>query len=147
MVDTRNPYAAPQADELQVQTFESEVELKNATLGTRFANFALDSIFRTLAALAMVLIMAPLHLPELGSIFMMVAILGYHLLFEALTGRTPAKYITGTRVVDMMGGKPSFLQILGRSASRFLPFEPFSFLGSSQRGWHDSLSRTRVVRV
>ena len=74
-------------------------------------------------------------------------VFGYYVLFEALTGRTPAKYITGTRVVNMMGGKPSFGQILGRSAARFIPLEPFSFFGSSRRGWHDSLSHTRVVRV
>jgi len=28
-----------------------------------------------------------------------------------------------------------------------LPLEPFSFLGKSPVGWHDSLSRTRVIRT
>jgi hypothetical protein len=39
-----------------------------------------------------------------------------------------------------------FSQILGRTFSRFVPFEPFSFLGSGH-GWHDRWSDTRVVRT
>lgn len=147
MLETRNPYAAPQADVHAAQTFESGDEVVDASLGLRFANFALDSIFRIVALVALGAIMAAVPNESIRLTVTMIALVGYHVIFETLTGRTPAKYLTGTRVVDQMGGKASFLQILGRSAARFLPFEPFSFLGSSHRGWHDSLSRTRVVRV
>ena len=34
-----------------------------------------------------------------------------------------------------------------QEAARFIPFEPFSFLGGGGNGWHDSLSGRRVVRV
>jgi uncharacterized RDD family membrane protein YckC len=147
MVDTRNPYAAPQADGLPIGVFDTDLDLKTATQGTRVVNFILDSIFRQVAAVVAMLISAPLHEPAVGMVLMVLTIFGYYVVFEAATGRTPAKYITNTRVVDMMGGKPSLGQILGRSAARFIPFEPFSFLGSTQRGWHDSLSRTRVVKL
>lgn len=72
--------------------------------------------------------------------------LGYHLLCESIWQRTLGKVITGTKVVDRNGNKPSFLKILGRSLVRFIPFEPFSFLFSGYPvGWHDSLSKTLVV--
>jgi uncharacterized RDD family membrane protein YckC len=61
-----------------------------------------------------------------------------------LWARTPGKWVFGTVVVNESGGKPSFGRVLKRTFSRFIPFEPFSFFG--ERGWHDSLSDTLVVR-
>ncbi len=70
----------------------------------------------------------------------------YYMAFEGLFSRTIGKFVTGTIVVDESGFPPSFGQLLGRTLARFIPFEPFSFLGSRTRGWHDSLSGTYVVR-
>jgi uncharacterized RDD family membrane protein YckC len=69
---------------------------------------------------------------------------GYYFLCEATTGRTVGKLVSGTRVVTESGGKPTTLQILQRTLSRMVPFEPFSFFGPST-GWHDRWSKTRVV--
>ena len=69
--------------------------------------------------------------------------------FEAVFQRSPGKFLTGTKVVNESGGKPTFGQILGRSLCRFIPFEAFSFLfGDSSRvvGWHDKFSGTLVVK-
>ena len=71
----------------------------------------------------------------------------YYCFFEGIFARSPGKWICGTRVVDLEGNRPSFLQVIGRSLARFIPFEAFSFLGSRGIGWHDSLSSTRVVRT
>lgn len=69
----------------------------------------------------------------------------YYLLFEHLGYATPAKFLTGTYVVDSGSGHlPNRMQITGRSFSRFIPFESFSFLG--KEGWHDAFSKTTVVR-
>jgi len=40
------------------------------------------------------------------------------------------------------GGK-----ILGRTLSRLIPFEPFSFFTYPVLGWHDSISKTNVYSV
>ncbi|MES1177910.1 MAG: RDD family protein [Myxococcales bacterium] len=146
MVDTRNPYAAPQADAVPGEQYYSDALLTDAPQGTRFVNFLLDTIFRQVFAVALAAIAAALGSHGLVMVMIVISIFGYYVVFEALTGRTPAKYITRTRVVDVMGGKPTFMQILGRSAARFIPFEPFSFFGSGY-GWHDKMSRTRVVRI
>ena len=77
-----------------------------------------------------------------------IAILAlYFIVMEGIFGVTIGKLLTGTRVVNAKGGKPSFGQIVGRSFARMIPFEPFSFLfGDNTTGWHDSLSGTRVIR-
>lgn len=73
---------------------------------------------------------------------------GYFVTMEFFFQRTIAKFMTGTIVVSEDGGRPTFGQILGRTAARFIPFEAFSFIGSNEpRGWHDSLSGTRVMKV
>ena len=70
----------------------------------------------------------------------------YFLFFEVIWQRTLGKWITKTKVVRYDGTKPHFLQILGRSFARWIPFEPFSFLFSNNPvGWHDRLSKTLVV--
>lgn len=67
---------------------------------------------------------------------------------ESLTkGRSIGKYITKTKVVMEDGAAPSGLDYLKRSFSRVIPFEQFSFLGASGRGWHDTISKTYVVDI
>ncbi|MEN9604685.1 MAG: hypothetical protein RJB39_370 [Candidatus Parcubacteria bacterium] len=70
----------------------------------------------------------------------------YYLILESMFQTTVGKLITGTKVVNKEGNNPSFLQILGRSFARYIPFEPFSFLMRKYpTGWHDLLSGTYVV--
>lgn len=71
----------------------------------------------------------------------------YYITFEAASGRTIAKYITKTKVVDLDGNKPNLEKIIIRSICRFIPFEALSFLGSDSIGWHDAASKTRVVEI
>lgn len=70
----------------------------------------------------------------------------YYALFEGLAGQTLGKFVTGTKVLNEKDEKPSFLNILGRTFCRLIPFEAFSFLGSGY-GWHDSISSTKVVVI
>lgn len=69
----------------------------------------------------------------------------YYLFFEGLFGRTIGKIITGSIVVNENGLKPSFSIICIRTLCRLIPFDALSFLGKSEKIWHDSLSKTFVV--
>lgn len=70
----------------------------------------------------------------------------YYVFFEGIWGRTPGKWATGTKVVTREGVKPGFWRTFGRSFARIIPFEPLSYLFSTNPyGWHDSLSKTMVV--
>lgn len=72
----------------------------------------------------------------------------YYTLVEYLTkGRSVGKFITKTRVITADGEMPGFKTLLIRSIARFIPLEMFSFFGSEDAGWHDSISGTRVVDI
>lgn len=68
----------------------------------------------------------------------------YFFLWEAFTGRTLAKFITGTIVVHDSGDKATMRTIAKRTLCRMIPFDALSFFGDG--GWHDSLSATCVVK-
>lgn len=60
-------------------------------------------------------------------------------------GRSFGKYVTKTKVVMEDGSLPEAMDYLKRSFSRIIPFDALSFLGSTGRGWHDTISKTYVV--
>lgn len=68
----------------------------------------------------------------------------FYFIFEAGMQASPAKAILGRVVVDEYGNKPTTRQVFIRSVSRAVPFEGFSCL--STLGWHDTWSKTFVIR-
>ena len=151
MNDAIDPYRAP---ETSLRESGAEVVLVNAGKGRRFLTYIVDYI----GLMAMVFVASVgialgggadwlLTMGTVGEyLFGIGAMIAYYLLFEGLFARTPGKLVCGTRVVDEHGGPPNFGQVLGRTFSRFIPFEPFSLLfGSEGTGWHDTLPKTRVV--
>jgi len=158
MVDD-NPYAAPQS------SFEPLISpggaLPLATQGQRFLNFFIDGVvFRIIQFVCGYVWVdfalesgvsfeyfdtARFHVTAIA-VDILIAVL-YYVVLEGLTGRTIGKLLTGTKVVAEEGGVPTFGQIVGRSLSRLIPFEPFSFLGKQPIGWHDTIPKTRVVKI
>ncbi len=151
-----------QEDEaLKSKEQENKVIRNIASQNKRLANYLLDSLFIILFSigfgifLGIVLsIMAPssLYLLDersrlMGFFFNFIVSMIYFVALEGLTGRTIAKFITKTKVVDSDGNKPSLGVVFMRSLCRFIPFEAFSFFGSDVSGWHDTLSKTTVVNV
>jgi uncharacterized RDD family membrane protein YckC len=141
-----NPYAPP-ASEGHSAGAPVVGAVEPVSKGTRFANLLLDTVGYYIAAFVIGVVTALAGTPTLGQVLGVLVMFGYYLFFEALFGRTPGKMITGTRVVTVDGGTPSFKQILGRNLARYVPFEPFSFFGDDAVGWHDSWSGTRVVKA
>ena len=70
----------------------------------------------------------------------------YYFILESTTGQTIGKMITKTKVIAEDGSVPTQKTIAYRSLARLIPFEAFSFLGSKDTGWHDSISKTYVVK-
>ncbi|WPO80573.1 RDD family protein [Flavobacterium sp. KACC 22761] len=129
-----------------------------ASVGIRFLNYILDTIFVVAIFMGLCLFAGVLiGLFELTGLSQWMNELGdwgwnmviftiyffYFLITEGLFGRSLAKFITGTVVVDEYGEKPDFGMIVRRSLCRFIPFDVFSYFGT--RGWHDSISDTYVV--
>ena len=70
----------------------------------------------------------------------------YYLFFESIFKRSPAKWLTSTKVITNKGGHPAFWQILVRSIIRILPLDCF-FFRFYEKTLHDLLSKTEVIEV
>ena len=70
----------------------------------------------------------------------------YYTVFEAIFKRSPAKWLTISKVVNKQGGKPTFWQILIRSAIRLTIIDCF-FIPFLDKPLHDYLSKTEVVEA
>ena len=140
---------------------QPKVALEPAIWWKRVINRSLDVIFLGLISYGIAKIFAPQFLvyyeekmPSLifGNyplefyLYNLLLVISYYLFFEALTGRTIAKFITNTKVVIAdEGTKPKFINCLIRIISRFIPFEFLSFFSKRPVGWHDSLGGTKVI--
>lgn len=155
----QNPYAAPQSvSPGMMEQYAPGSRVVAVSRWLRFANLLIDEIaifaFSWIIGFSIAFGAAMLQMPGIvegmqnaSTLIGIVLMVLYYLLFEAATSRTVGKMVTGTKVVNADGGKPTFGQIAGRSVARLIPFEPFSVLLTGSRcGWHDSLPGTYVVK-
>ena len=159
----QNPYQSPSPATPGASFDTHGGELMLVSQGKRFINYLVDRVLMTTGSFCVGIMLGLLvgatdperrvvddgMLEALGFIVGLLFVYCYFVFFEAVFQRSPGKFLTGTKVVNESGGKPTFGQILGRSLCRFIPFEAFSFLfGDSSRvvGWHDKFSGTLVVK-
>ena len=145
--------------DLTEEDFESEEAkdengdlYEDASKTIRFWGYIIDTIFYYAFAFLVGAVMGALNLGHLldnmnDTLFGVFLLLIFYCLFEGAAGRTPGKFALGTKVITLNGETPGFGTVLGRTLCRFIPFEPFSFLGNGPGGWHDSITKTRVVKV
>jgi uncharacterized RDD family membrane protein YckC len=70
----------------------------------------------------------------------------YTICEKAFNGKTLGKMISGTKVIRDDGAPLTWKDAILRSLSRVVPFEPFSVFASDRRMWHDSWTKTTVVK-
>jgi phage shock protein PspC (stress-responsive transcriptional regulator)/uncharacterized RDD family membrane protein YckC len=155
----RNLSIADLNKEITERAIAKEREKRFASTGKRFLNWLMDHLIMLGLTYALFFVLAILGLfPDSLRIFIEKSgkaadyIIGipvfffYYFIFESIYQRTPAKFITRTKVLDIEGKKPKRAQIAKRTLSRFVPFEPFSGFGAVKwYGWHDNWSNTMVV--
>jgi len=139
---------------------QKQITYSKASLGKRFANHIIDTLFLYIMIFivgviyGVVMVMNdPTFFDEVGEgnialqyLLAFIALIIYYTIFEGLTGRSPAKLITKTKVINDKGEKPDVATIIIRSLCRIIPFDALSFLFSQDSGgWHDRLSKTSVV--
>ncbi len=78
--------------------------------------------------------------------FFYATILIYYTIFELIWSRTPAKWLTISKVRNAAGGRPTWYQVIFRSILRLTLIDCF-FIPFLDRPLHDVLSKTRVVEV
>jgi len=142
------------------QKFELDNDLF-ASQGQRFANYILDYICQIILLFCVVFVIAIIatlngdqkFIERIGNMNRVeqyamgaVVVLLYYNILEIFFSVTIGKLVTNTVVVDRNGNKPETNEILIRSLCRLIPLEIFSFLGAPDKGWHDSISKTYVVK-
>ena len=123
--------------------YNSSSEVKISGLNRRFFNFLIDY-------LPITIVFQEVERGNPGDEELLLIPLGlfmvYFILFESVFGKTPGKFFTRTKVIEInTKKKPTVGKTIIRTISRFIPFEIFSFLSSRPRGWHDRISKTMVV--
>jgi len=147
-----NPFESPQtiAPPHPYVPEKRSTELPIASSNRRFFNLILDTVFYLIFSAFVGVFLGLTGMYEAiedlpPQVFGILLMLLYYVPQEIMWGRTLAKFITGTRVVNEKGGPPTPGQVFGRTFARLIPFEVFSFFGSHPVGWHDKLSKTRVI--
>lgn len=157
-MDEQNPYRSSSAeilDEVLVHHVESASKLR------RFFNWLIDKLM-VVGLIVLATLLALLvgdeqaitrWIDEMSSLTDYVITYAFTLIYytgmEGLFGVTIGKLVTGTRVVDAQGRRLTFYRGLLRSLCRFIPFDALSLLFSDddvRRAWHDSITKTYVVR-
>jgi len=153
----------------QLHLFDSEIQCTEASQGSRFFNFLIDNIFMSFglsmitsyAVGYLLAIIAPeftLQLIEEGEtgtkmilVQFCIAYFNYFFYYTiceaAFKGYTLGKLITGSRAVRLDGSNLTFKDAVLRSLSRMVPFEVFSGLGSPCNPWHDTWTKTWVIKA
>ena len=151
-----------QIDSSTVQEITTKIEvekvkiekIENNTVGSRIRllNFAIDFIVIFILFSLIVPVVetflplvnrTELSIYRIGSLIFFIAL--YYIPFEYKTQKTLGKIITKTKVVTFEGNKPELVDIINRTFCRLIPFDRFSFL-YSRNGFHDAISRTKVIK-
>jgi uncharacterized RDD family membrane protein YckC len=150
MQNNINPYQPPTSD---LEVTPTTNDFTDASKARRFGTLVVDYFGYMIVSIIYGLILGLLEqtgiqlIEKIPSFLLgILIVLPYYIFFEGIWARTPGKLIFGTVVITELGTKPPIGQIIKRTLCRLIPFEAFSFLGSG-RGWHDSISKTRVVRA
>ena len=117
--------------------------------GTRILHFLVDTI---LIALITYLVygwwnfhvMYWNYTPYQYGVFFFATMWLYAFLFEFIFLRTPAKWLTGTKVVSEKGGRPNIFQFFIRATLRTTIVSMFGLAWNGQP-LHDTFSKTKLI--
>ncbi len=125
--------------------------MKIVGIGTRVLNFIVDTIL--IAIISMLCYHGwSLYVQFYGypffnyGWFFFGIIFIYYTFFEFIFNRTPGKWLSYSKVVNKQGMRPSFPQILLRSATRLVLIDMF-FIPFLDKTLHDFFSNTEVVEA
>lgn len=125
--------------------------MKNVGDGTRILNFLIDgflvSLLSYMAFKYWNFYVIYWHFKPINFWWFIATVLFvYYSFFEMIWARTPGKWFSGSKVIDLAGNQPSVLQVLGRSLLRLIVID-FLFNAFWGKPLHDKLTRTEVVEA
>jgi len=111
--------------------------------GIRATNYLIDFSIIIILWIGITLVFRNSNLEV--SVFYLLMFL-YYLILELFFRQTIGKMITKTIVVKKDGSRASSLNILIRSVLRLIPIDNISYLFGTERGFHDVLSSTKLIK-
>jgi len=114
----------------------------------RFINFVVDLLCAGIGGSIIVVLIGLFDvIGDKPVLILAFSYMAYYPPLEAVFGRTVGKFVTGTKAVNEDGTKISFEKALTRSLCRLIPLEPWSLIGwgSPPMGWHDRITKTKVI--
>jgi uncharacterized RDD family membrane protein YckC len=149
---------------MQEGSSNSTITLQPVTMGKRFMHLLVDTIIINIAATqlnsilhiipevsapvtTMQQMMAPqfMRILQLQAVATVVMNIVYYFPLEAFSHGTFGKLLTDSRVIKLNGLKITPMDALLRAFCRCIPFNGLSFLFTNGIGWHDTITKTRVV--
>ena len=116
-------------------------EFELASVDTRSDNFSVDFVFSSALSGVILYFLWDQFWLAIGLV-VLVKIL-YYFLFEYFYGKTLGKILSHTKVISTDGSRPTAVQLLKRSLTRFIGV--VNFVSDDRFAYHDSISNTRVV--
>ena len=117
--------------------------------GTRILHFLVDTLL--IAVMAYLVygwwnfhVMYWNYTPYQYGVFFFATMWLYAFLFEFIFLRTPAKWLTGTKVVSENGGRPNIFQFFIRATLRTTIVSMFGLAWNGQP-LHDTFSKTKLI--
>ena len=126
--------------------------MKKAGFGSRVINFVVDTLLITGITYLINnwwdIEVQYWHYPYIAFYeFFWIIMFVYYMIFETIFMRSPAKWLTFSKVVNKAGKRAAFWQILVRSLVRLTIIDCFFIPFLNDNTLHDYLSKTEVVEV
>ena len=150
---------------MEMSATNTNIQLQPVPMGMRFMHLLIDSIIINITATQLNSIlhiipevstpvttvqqmMSPqfMHILQLQAVATVIMNIIYYFPLEAFSSGTFGKLLTDTRVIKTNGLKITPMDALLRAFCRCIPFNGISFLFTNGVGWHDSLTKTRVIK-
>jgi uncharacterized RDD family membrane protein YckC len=150
-----NDFIESHNERIKKEITTEQVQLQSVSSGLRLVHMLIDGVISIIIMSIFLLIPTILFkaIPTRSSeliqlvtyISMGIGYFGYYYVMESKLQKTFGKYVTGTKVVNIHGEKPSNNEIINRTFCRLIPFDRLSFL-FMKNGFHDNLSKTLVIK-
>jgi uncharacterized RDD family membrane protein YckC len=123
--------------------------MKNVGDGTRILNFIIDGLLIFFLSFGLFkywnFYVVNWHFKTINFWWFVGGVLFvYYSFFEIIWAKTPGKWASSSKVVNLHGNKPSVFQVIGRSLLRLVIID-FFFNAFWGKPLHDKLTKTEVV--
>ncbi len=125
--------------------------MNNVGVGTRILNFIIDTLLVFFISFGFYrwhsFYVFYYHVGDIDFyIFFWVTLVIYYIIFETIFTRTPGKWLSMSKVVNLRNKRPAFWQVLVRSFTRVIIID-FLFIPFLDATLHDFVSKTKVVEI